>query len=192
MPAGGASHLLLLSHFPSQDSTEPRKADGRVPIARVPDLVRALGYYPTEAEVGNMVAEASADAERAASAAATAAGAALRGSISLEGFIKLYVNHRPVFGVGKGQIEAAFGTLSSDNNGGSGSGGIAWDEMARMLQSEGEKMSAEELQRCLGALVGDEDLPSTMTATAFADTVLGFEDYDAGGDEGGGLDAGEE
>jgi len=176
-----------------EDSTEPRKADGLVPIARIPDLVRALGYYPTEAEVANMLGEAAADAD-AAAAAARAAGeaeraAALGGCISLAGFIKLYVNHRPVFGVGKEQIDAAFETLvapAAGASGGAGGGGMAWEELSKLLRTEGERMSTEELQRCLGALVGDEDLPSHMTALGFADKVLGFEDYAEEQEEEGG------
>ena len=34
-----------------------------------------------------------------------------------------------------------------------------------------------ELQKCLGALVGDEDLPVSLSHLDFADKVLGFQDY---------------
>ena len=34
-----------------EDTTAPRKATGRVPLAELPNLMRALGYYPTEQEV---------------------------------------------------------------------------------------------------------------------------------------------
>ena len=40
-------------------------------------------------------------------------------------------------------------------------------------------MTEAELQKCLGALVGDEDLPVSLSHLDFADKVLGFQDYSA-------------
>ena len=37
-----------------EESTAPRESTGQVPLDRIPDLMRALGYYPTEQEVQNM------------------------------------------------------------------------------------------------------------------------------------------
>lgn len=34
-----------------EDTTSPRRTSGRVPLAELPNLMRALGYYPTELEV---------------------------------------------------------------------------------------------------------------------------------------------
>jgi hypothetical protein len=75
-----------------------------VPLAEIPNIMRALGYYPSELEVQNMCSEVmySRYAETGESA----------DSINLEDLIQLYINHRPVFGVGKEQIQQAFQILT--------------------------------------------------------------------------------
>ena len=35
-------------------STDTRSTDGRVPLEEIPNLMRALGYYPTERDIENM------------------------------------------------------------------------------------------------------------------------------------------
>lgn len=37
-----------------ESTTKTRKLDGTVPLAELPNLMRAMGYYPTEQEVQNM------------------------------------------------------------------------------------------------------------------------------------------
>ena len=61
--ADGAFYNSSLISFTMQiqsqgeDSTEAQAVDGRVPLSCIPDLVRALGFYPTELEVQNMLSE---------------------------------------------------------------------------------------------------------------------------------------
>jgi len=38
-------------------STDTRSTDGRVPLEEIPNLMRALGYYPTERDIENMTSE---------------------------------------------------------------------------------------------------------------------------------------
>ena len=66
----------------------------------VPNLMRALGYYPSESEVGDMMVELQQEASEAGLPPPT--------SVDFERFIALYVNHRPVFGVGKDQLAVRF------------------------------------------------------------------------------------
>ena len=40
-----------------EDTTKTRKLDGTVPIDELPNLMRAMGYYPTEHEVKQMTDE---------------------------------------------------------------------------------------------------------------------------------------
>jgi len=40
-----------------EDSMEPRNVTGKIPLEQIPYLVRAIGYYPSEGEVLNMINE---------------------------------------------------------------------------------------------------------------------------------------
>lgn len=157
-------YAQLLSQ--GEESTKPRESTGEVPLERIPDLMRALGYYPTEQEVQNMCSEVK-------YSKFTETGQT-RDSINLEDFIKLHVNHRPVFGIGKHEIDKAFGALESIV-GGSGNGNLNWEALASRLTTEGEPISEEKLKSCLGLLLGeDAQLSGDISADTFADKVLGF------------------
>merc|ERR1719231_692610 len=150
-----------------EDSTAPRESTGEVPLERIPDLMRALGYYPTEQEVQNMCSEVK-------YAKFTETGQTQE-SINLEDFIKLHVNHRPVFGIGKHQIEQAFAALGASGPDAS----LNWEYLASRLSTEGEPISEEKLKSCLNLLVGDSQLTGEISAETFADEVLGFVDAPA-------------
>jgi hypothetical protein len=99
----------------------------------------------------------------------------------------MYVNHRPVFHVGKDDIRDAFKTLVASNAHahGSDSATLARDQLLSRLQQSGEKMSEKELIVCFQALLGDgaaanllSALPTTFMADNFAMDLLGFEDYE--------------
>ena len=62
--AEGGFYQEVVDHFyyaqlraQGEDTTEPRKITGRVPIAEVGNLMRALGYYPSEREIDEMTQE---------------------------------------------------------------------------------------------------------------------------------------
>jgi hypothetical protein len=57
-------------------------------------------------------------------------------------FIRLFVNHRPVYGIGKNNIEDAFKALTGD----SGNIALTRDELITLLKQEGEVFGDEELQ----------------------------------------------
>jgi hypothetical protein len=65
--------------------------------------MRAMGYYPTEMEVKNMIDEVR-------YSVLTEEGQH-KSHITREDFIKLFVNHRPVYGIGKNNIIEAFQAL---------------------------------------------------------------------------------
>jgi hypothetical protein len=44
-----------------EDTTAPRAISGHVQLSMVPNLMRALGYYPSEAEVADMLEELQAE-----------------------------------------------------------------------------------------------------------------------------------
>lgn len=80
-----------------EHTTKTRVLDDTVPLSELPNLMRAMGYYPTEQEVTSMMDEVrySNFSEKGEA----------RESVRIEDFIKLFVNHRPVYGIGKNDIE---------------------------------------------------------------------------------------
>lgn len=164
-----------------EDSTQRRRATGRVPLQEIPNLMRALGFYPSEQELQNMCSEVK-------YGRFTATGDTQE-SIDLDGFIQLYTNHRPVFGVGKANIQQAFDVLGASR----ATGHISWAALQHKLQTMGEQISEFDLRTCLQALLGDEMVEGKVTADSFATEILGFEDYEQQGvgDEEGAMAAAE-
>ncbi len=59
---------------------------------------------------------------------------------------------------------------------------MPWKKLERLLKTEGEALSANELRACLEALLGDAgDIPNVVSSKVFADDMLGFEDSEGGG-----------
>jgi cilia- and flagella-associated protein 251 len=87
-----------------ENTTKTRKLDGKVPLDELPNLMRAMGYYPTNQEVNNMKDEVKFSVFSDEGDPTT--------SVDMETFIKLFVNHRPVYGIGKNNIEDAFMSLA--------------------------------------------------------------------------------
>ncbi|KAG6619353.1 WD repeat-containing protein 66 [Phytophthora cinnamomi] len=163
-----------------EGATAAREITAQIPLREIPNVMRALGFYPTDEEIQHMVSEVRYSRFTETSRPVE--------SIGLHDFIKLYVNHRPVFGVGKAQIERAFKILASvskapgdeDDN---GPATLRWDQLEARLLHSGEPMSEEELRSCLAALLatgsdGGLAMDPHYTALTFADKVLGFDDYD--------------
>ncbi|CAK9034455.1 Cilia- and flagella-associated protein 251 [Durusdinium trenchii] len=150
-----------------EDTTSPRRTEGTIPLSEIPNLMRALGFYPTEQQVADMCAEV-----RYSEFAATAQTV---DTINLEQFIKLYVNHRPVMGVSLGDIDQAFDTIKravADK--------VGWKTLQNLLQEHGERMEPAELQSCLNMLLGTQAAAAMrpgaeMGAQSFASDVLGLE-----------------
>lgn len=86
-----------------ENTTKTRKLDGQVPVDQIKNLMRAMGYYPTKQEEKNMIDEVrfSVLAEKGQPTT----------HVKLDDFIKLFVNHRPVYGIGQNNIEDAFNAL---------------------------------------------------------------------------------
>jgi cilia- and flagella-associated protein 251 len=74
-----------------EDSTEDRNICGHVPLDHVPELMCALGYHPTQADITDMISSL-------AYSAATA-GDGRRIDVDLSTFCSLFYNFRPVHGV---------------------------------------------------------------------------------------------
>ena len=168
-----------------EETTAKRKIEGKIPFTQVPNLMRALGYYPSEKEIQNMTYEIY-----------TRFGKIIGSEdiyIDFETFIRLYVNHRPVFGINKKNIENAFVVIGADP----ASGVIDRDTLFALLKGRGEPLHQLEIESCLKSLLGDEVtsvemLEENITAKAFAENLLGFEDYEDSGWQEDAADADEE
>jgi len=161
-----------------ENTTKARKLEGKVPLDEIPNLMRALGYYPTEKEIENMQAEV-----KYSSFLET--GEYIE-ECDLETFVKLFVNHRPVYGIGKQNIETALNVLTENQP--VVKGKITREEFIHILKNEGEKMSEEEIEACLFILIGDTDIenaiPDQLDAEVLAKDILGFEELDGQDQEG--------
>ena len=80
-----------------ENTTKTRKLNGTVPLEELPNLMRAMGYYPTNLEELNMKNEVKFSNFTETSLHVNA--------VDLNTFIRLFVNHRPVYGIGKNNIQ---------------------------------------------------------------------------------------
>ena len=125
-----------------EDTTKTRVLDETVPLDELPNLMRAMGYYPTEMEVKDMM-------EEVRFSNFSEQGEA-RETVTIKDFIRLFVNHRPVYGIGKNDIEQAFRDLvGEDGNLQIGRGKYRSinivDELLEKLDMGGESIDREAL-----------------------------------------------
>jgi Ca2+-binding EF-hand superfamily protein len=167
------------------NTTARRKITGFIPVDQVIQLMRALGYFPTQQEVM--------DIENEIKFCHQTHLPSFKDKVDLEEFIKLYVNYRPVFGLGKDLFGKGFRALRKLKNKNDAGDSLSRDELCEHLQTIGEVMGADELVGALQALNGmpynvpkeplqlAEMLKSLLsknyTPKSFAEEILGFEDY---------------
>ncbi|XP_021332247.2 cilia- and flagella-associated protein 251 [Danio rerio] len=159
------------------DSMETRLVSTRIPLADVPFLMRALGFYPTEQELEDMQNEVKFSRYAETRNYVT--------DIDLEEFIRLYVNHRPASGISRQELYNAFQVLGKPDE--EGRYNIDRDELLELLQARGEHMTEDDLAECFTTLLGvtpdggnytgsllESVLPAEITMDAFASDILGF------------------
>jgi len=131
-----------------EDTTKTRKLEGTVPVDQLPNLMRAMGYYPTEMEVKNMIDEVR-------YSVLTEEGQH-KSHITREDFIKLFVNHRPVYGIGKNNIIEAFQALVQEDGGTADSENMFLykPSLLKRLERDGEGMRVQELENIFQLLIG--------------------------------------
>lgn len=103
--------------------------------------------------------------------------------LDLNIFLKLFVNCRPVYGISKNHIVNALsilGTINKDaDNSGEINPKINREELYKILTTEGEKMTMEEIKECENILLGEgKELPEDIDADVLCHKILGFEDMD--------------
>lgn len=167
-----------------EDTMRPRHIGATAPLSEVPHILRGMGYYPTEREIEDLINELKftnfIDTGEQVEA------------VTLDTIIRVFVNHKPVFGLSESHLEDAFGVLGSDET-----GALNLDYLLLQLQYKGsveyyfmtitanfsptgEAMSETEIKECLHSLLGEDaqrklGLLRELTARDFAEQILGFE-----------------
>ncbi len=148
--------------------TEARTLNTKVPYTSISEMMRALGYYPTEKEVQNMQNEV-----KYSKMAETGAETQYLG---IEEFLKLFVNHRPVYGITRNMIEESVRSITG------GKKSIKRQDFIDALSKEGEKINTSDLKNYIRTLLGDDNLeevlPAEIDINFILDDLLGFEDLD--------------
>lgn len=159
-----------------EETTAKRELLGAVPFSQIPNLFRALGFYPSELEIGRLTYEV---ANLYGPVDETVEECDV-GKIPLKfaQFMRLYVNYRPIYGITRQDIDAAFLALGADPQ----TGQIARNLLFKLLSTHGEALDQSEIAAMLRSLLGEgvqlDMLEDTITARAFSENLLGFEDYE--------------
>ncbi|NWH73656.1 CF251 protein, partial [Piaya cayana] len=168
------------------DTMETRQVSTHIPLEEIPSVMRAMGVYPSEKKIEDMINEVKFSKYADTGEQVT--------QISLGDFLKLYINHRPAFGLSIKKIQQAFQVLGYDNE--NGDKVIDRGDLLLLLQCRGERMTEDELARCLTTLLGkhpegggseldiydssgaaalsEEEIPEEITAEIFVADILGL------------------
>ncbi|XP_072944210.1 cilia- and flagella-associated protein 251-like [Epargyreus clarus] len=155
-----------------------RRVKDYIPIDSLPDLMRALGYFPTEYEVENLIIEAKFKVYQRKPST----------EIDFEEFVKLYLNHRPAFGDSFKNLKNSFAVFATAHR---DSYVIYRDDFIDMLTSNGECFSQELAWYLLSILYGhsfeeraamtDNDfsfLPEEITFSELVSNIIGIQDVE--------------
>ncbi|CAF4843702.1 unnamed protein product [Pieris macdunnoughi] len=160
-------------------SPEIRRVKDYVPIDSLPDMMRALGYFPSEYEVENLIVEAKFKVfQRVPSI-----------EIDFEEFFKLYINHRPAFPDSVKKIRNAFRQFARPNQ--NDEFVINRDDFLDLLNQNGEHFSRELSWYLLSILYGQsfedraalpepdfEFIPEEITLTELLTNIIGVQDME--------------
>ncbi|XP_054851852.1 cilia- and flagella-associated protein 251 [Eublepharis macularius] len=166
------------------NTMEARKVSTHIPLEQIPFVMRAMGFYPSEEQIENMLNEVKFGEYLETGKQVT--------EINLGDFIKLYINHRPAFGLSFKEIETAFQVLGYENE--KQEMNLDRNDLLLLLQQRGEHFTEEELAECLTTLLGmnpeggcseagtfdptgaeafiEEEIPEEITAADFVTEIL--------------------
>ncbi|KAJ9526919.1 hypothetical protein QJQ45_017710 [Haematococcus lacustris] len=151
-----------------EEAMGERHITGLVPVSMVPDIMRAVGFFPSEAEVHNLMNHIAFIAQSHDLESLT--------HLDFTTLLSLYVNHRPLIDVAAEDLAAAFAALGAP----AAHGRLQREVLLSQLQKSGEKMAPEELVAVLQALTGQDHvldaIPAALDAATFSAEVLGFEE----------------
>ncbi|XP_006865552.1 PREDICTED: WD repeat-containing protein 66 [Chrysochloris asiatica] len=167
------------------DTMETREVSEHISLSEIPNVMRAIGFYPSEETIDNMFNEIKfgeyVDTGK------------LVEKINLPDFLKVYINHRPPFGNTMSGIQHSFDVLGYTNS--EGKKVIQRENFLSLLLTKGEHMTKEEMLDCFATLFGInpegwksepatsffkgieislEELPDEITAETFVTEILGL------------------
>lgn len=159
----------------SANPTKAKNLNGKIPHTEVPFIMRALGYYPTKQEALNMVNEVLYSKKDSTFK--------IEETLMQDTFIKLFVNHRPVYGLTSSLIKEKMKCLLGKD------GKYSREQFIADMTSRGDKFGQEELRDYLNTLLAQgelgEILEQTITSDYMIEKVLGMEvDDDEDEDQG--------
>ncbi|XP_062360001.1 cilia- and flagella-associated protein 251 [Cinclus cinclus] len=165
---------------------EKRQVSTHIPLEEIPSVMRAIGFYPSEKEIEEIINEVKFSKYVDTGEEVT--------KINLGDFIKLHINHRPALGLSMKTIQRAFQILGYENK--KGDKVIDRGDFLLLLQCRGEQMTEDELAECLTTLLGrrarkggseldtcdltgaaaltEEEIPAEITAEIFVRDILGL------------------
>ncbi|MBN3294386.1 CF251 protein, partial [Polypterus senegalus] len=171
------------------DCMEPRQVSTTIPLSEVPFVMRALGFYPTEQEIEDMQNEVKFSEYVNTGKYVT--------EVDIGEFLKLFINHRPAFGISRYEVQKAFEFLGYDQE--NGEHVINRKELLQLLQSRGEHLTEEDLAEYFSTLLGlnpeggrfepgyvdiedseallESGIPDEITADMFTADILGLPVY---------------
>ena len=185
---GGTLHEEMVDYFylaqlkaQGVSSVEERDITGKVPFDHTASLLRAGGFYPSEGEVTDILEELKYEHYNETGELTT--------ELTFDSLLRVFVNHRPVVGVGPDDIDEAFLGLGAPG----ASKLLAHEQLLKLLAERGEPLVGGELAACFEELLGPgmdlAALGSTdITPQEMAEGVLGFgageeEDEEGAGEE---------
>lgn len=171
------------------NTMDTRNVSTTIPLAEIPYVMRAMGFYPTEEEIEDMLNEVKFNDYVETAKYVT--------EVDINQFVQLFVNHRPPFGLSAERIREAFRTLieatTSENENRTK---IKRDQLLQLLQTKGEHLMEIELAEYLTTLMGfnpeggsieeidfsavlaleeiNVKLPEKFTANMFIQDILGL------------------
>lgn len=148
----------------SANPTKAKKLDGKIPHFEVPYLMRALGYYPTKQEALNMVNEVLYSKKDLTFK--------VEETLELDTFVKLFINHRPVYGLTSGMVREKMNHLSQD-------GTLTKEKFIEYMTTLGDKFDHADLKSCLNILLApgelNDILESKIDSDYMIEKILGME-----------------
>lgn len=149
-----------------ENTTKPRILDKNVSKEYIYGLMTAMGYYPSNTELGYILNEIKYSNEKQ-----------MENNFNFDMFVKLYINHRPYKDIEYEKFFKAFDkiriALDPDGH------GIQRDKLIELLKEHGDKMEEKQISECLEVLTGDaniKNLNETLTADYFYHDILKFQE----------------
>ncbi|KAG5886311.1 hypothetical protein JTB14_003464 [Gonioctena quinquepunctata] len=153
----------------------PRRVSDTISISEIPDLFRTIGFYPSEFELENILIEVryrNMDERQK-----------INEDINFIDFVKLYCNHKPVYGYSRKSIEEAFEVLIDNNEEEpTGVDTVDRDEFIESLTTLGEPLTNTNALKCFQTLMREEEpsddfsfLPEEIDFQMFFENILGID-----------------